>query len=57
MNPSGRAYAATLLTQREAANFSVIAGVRIVSIDGGDLALRWSVWQESPAAIADHGVP
>lgn len=42
------AHAATLLTQRQAANFSVIAGVRVVSIDGGDLALRWNLWRSHP---------
>jgi hypothetical protein len=38
-------HAATLLTQRQAANFSIIAGVSIVSIDGGNLALRWNLWR------------
>jgi hypothetical protein len=42
------AHAAMLLTQRQAATFSVIAGVRIVSMDGGDLALRWNLWRSHP---------
>jgi hypothetical protein len=42
------AHAATLLTQAQAANFRVLAGVRIVSIDGGDLALRWNLWRSHP---------